>query len=192
MSDEEIIADEPASDRRSIDLLLGLRAVRELLPDPIPDDAMADILDVFRWTGSSRNRQPWNLVVVTDRGDLGTLARISGGNAAHAATAGAALAIVLDGASDTEETHDDGRLSERLMLAAKAHGLGAAIGWLTTPEKQAAAKDFLGVPPERTLRTLISIGRVDEAARAARGTRPDARKPLADTVHMGHFGADDD
>ena len=174
----------------SIDLMLGLRAVRELLPDPIPDEAMDDILDVFRWTGSSRNRQPWNLIVVTERGDLETLAQISGGNAAHAANAGVAVVIVLDGVSDTEETHDDGRLTERIMLAAKAHGLGSCIGWFNTPDKQAAAKDFLGVPPERTLRTLISIGRIDEAARAARGTKPDARKPLSDLVHMGHFGAD--
>ena len=176
----------------TIDVMVGLRAVRELLPDPIPDDVLSDILDVFRWSGSSRNRQPWNLIVVTDRGDLETLAQISGGNAAHAANAGAALVIVMDGVSETEETHDDGRLSERLMLAAKAHGLGGAIGWFNSPDKQAAAKDFLSVPPERTLRTLISIGRTDDAARAARGLKPDARKPLDEIVHRGHFGAHDE
>ncbi len=173
----------------SIDLMLGLRAVRELLPDPIPAEAMDDILDVFRWTGSSRNRQPWNLIVVTERGDLETLAKISGGNAAHAANAGAAVVIVLDGVSDTEETHDDGRLTERVMLSAKAHGLGSCIGWFNKPETQAAAKDFLGVPPERTLRTLISIGAIDDPAR---GLKPDARKPRETFVHMGHFGAGDD
>ena len=173
----------------TIDALLKLRAVRELLPDPIPEDAMDDILEVARWTGSSRNRQPWDVIVITDRGDLKALAEISRGNAAHAANAGAAIVIVLHGESDTDETYDDGRLSERIMLAAGAHGLGSAVGWFNTPDKQAAAKDFLSVPPERTLRTLISIGRIDEAARAARGIKPDARKPRGAFVHMGHFGS---
>ena len=173
----------------TIDLLLGLRAVRELRPDPIPEEVMLDLLEVVRWTGSASNRQPWEVIVVTDRGDLETLAQISGGNAGHAAGAGAALVLVLDGKQETQETFDDGRLSERIMLAAKAHGLGSCVGWFNTPDKQAAAKNFLGVPPERTLRTLISVGYVDEAARAARGIKPDARKPLDAFVHMGHFGA---
>ncbi len=176
-------------ENESIDLMLGLRAVRELLRDPIPNDVMSDILEVVRWTGSANNRQPWEVVVVTERGDLETLAQISAGNAGHAADAGLAIVIVLDGDSDTDETYDDGRMSERIMLAAKAHGLGAAVGWFNTPAKQAAAKDFLSVPPERTLRTLISIGAIDEPARAARGIKPDARKPLSHIVHMGHFGA---
>ncbi len=176
----------------SIDLLLGLRAVRELLPDPIPDEALSDILDVARWTGSANNRQPWNLIVVTDRGDLETLAQIGGGSTTHAANAGAALVLVLDGEREVMEAYDDGRLSERIMLAANAHGLGAAVGWFGGADRQSAAKDFLSVPAERTLRTLISIGAIDQAARAARGIKPDARKPLKAIVHMGHFGADDE
>jgi nitroreductase len=31
--------------------LRGLRAVRELLPDPIPPEVLRDILEVARWTG---------------------------------------------------------------------------------------------------------------------------------------------
>lgn len=176
----------------TIDLLLGLRAVRELKPDPIQEDVMDDLLEVVRWTGSANNRQPWEVVVVTERGDLETLAQISGGNAGHAAKAGAALVLILDGKLETQETFDDGRLSERIMLAAKAHGLGSCIGWFNTPDKQAAAKDFLSVPQERTLRTLVSVGHVDEAARAARGVKPNARKPLEAFVHAGHFGAGDE
>jgi len=176
----------------TIDLLLGLRAVRELLPDPIPADVMDDILEVVRWTGSANNRQPWELVVVTERGDLETLAQLGGGSTGHAANAGAVLVLILNGDKETQETYDDGRLSERIMLTAKAHGLGSCVGWFYGPDTQAAAKDFLGVPPERTLRTLISIGVVDEAAREARGRKPDARRPISEFVHMGHFGAHGD
>jgi nitroreductase len=170
-----------------IRFLRGLRAVRELLPDPIPAEAVRDIIEVARWTGSSQNKQPWELVVVADRADLHELARISKGNAAHAANAGLALVVVLSGTSEIIEAYDDGRLSERIMLAAKAHGLGSAIGWFNTAAKQTEAKRFLGIPEERRVRTLISIGRIDEAARAARSHPAEARKPIERLVHWGRY-----
>ena len=36
------------------------------------------------------------------------------------------------------ESYDEGRLSERLMLAADAHGVGSCIGWLINDGQDAA------------------------------------------------------
>src|SRR5207244_10785020 len=75
--------------------------------------------------------------------------------------AGAALGIVLVMASEQgqveQETYDEGRLSERIMLAASAYGVGSSIGWFTGSGR-AAAKTILGVPKEKLLRTAISLG----------------------------------
>src|SRR5689334_390725 len=149
--------------------LRGLRQIRQLKPDPVPDAALQDVLDVARWTGSARNIQPWDLIVIRDRARLRALGTIEGGRGPHLATAGAGIALVMAG--DLEhpdfDTYDEGRLSERIMLAAAAHGLASAIGWF----KDAAsdeAKRILGVPSERLLRTIISIGYVDQQARAQR------------------------
>ena len=172
---------------KQIELLRSLRAVRELRPDPIPDEIVRDILEVARWSGSAANQQPWELVLVTERADLEELARISGGNAGHAATAGMAIVVVLAGQKEIREAFDDGRLTERIMLAAWAHGLGSGIGWFNTAAKQAELKQLLGIPEERTARTLISIGRIDTAARAARGQTSNARKPVERLVHRDRF-----
>jgi nitroreductase len=164
--------------------LRNLRQIRQLRPDPISEVALQDILDVSRWTGSARNIQPWDLVLIRDRQTLSALGSIEGGRGPHLINAGAGIALVMAG--DLEhldfDTYDEGRLSERIMLAAAAHGLGSAIGWF----KDAAAdeaKRILGVPAERLLRTIMSIGAVDVEARRQR-TRPEQpRKPLEDILH---------
>ena len=107
-----------------IAFLRGLRQIRQLRPDPIPEAALQDILDVSRWTGSARNIQPWDLVVTSNRQTLRALGTIEGGRGPHLTTAGAGIALVMSG--DLEhpdfDTYDEGRLSERIMLAAAAHG----------------------------------------------------------------------
>ncbi len=170
-----------------IAFLRGLRATRRFAPDPVPEEALADILDVARWTGSSMNRQPWHVVVVRDRATLDELAAV-GTYTRHLAGAPLGLFLVMDGDDPIDEAYDDGRLGERIMLAARAHGLGSCIGWYWDEGHEPAAKAALGVPPERTLRTAISIGyppREDEAERAASSA---ARKPLADIVSFERFG----
>jgi nitroreductase len=52
------------------DLIETLRttgAVRDFLPDPVPDDAVGRILDTARFAPSGGNRQGWHVVVVKDR-----------------------------------------------------------------------------------------------------------------------------
>ena len=53
--------------REAVAFLRSLRAIRLYAPTPIPDQAWQDILDVARWTGSAKNRQPWELIVLQDR-----------------------------------------------------------------------------------------------------------------------------
>ncbi len=167
-----------------IALLRGLRQIRPLRPEPVPEAALADILDVARWTGSARNIQPWDLVVIQERATLKALGTITGGRGPHLVNAGAGIALVMSG--DLEhpdfDTYDEGRLSERIMLAATVHGLGSAIGWF----KEAAsieAKRILGVPQERLLRTIMSIGFVDVEGYRRRTRPAHPRKPLGEIVH---------
>jgi nitroreductase len=167
-----------------IAFLRGLRQIRQLRPDPVPEHALEDILDVARWTGSARNIQPWELILVRDRAVLRALGSIEGGRGPHLVNAGAGIALVMSG--DLEhpdfDTYDEGRLSERIMLAADVHGLGSAIGWF---KDQAAdeAKRILGVPQERLLRTVMSIGYVDAEERRKRQRPAQPRKPLTEIVH---------
>ncbi|HVA82097.1 MAG TPA: nitroreductase family protein [Candidatus Binataceae bacterium] len=44
-----------------------LRAVRKLKPDPIPGAVMRRVLEAASWAPTGGNRQPWRIIVVTDR-----------------------------------------------------------------------------------------------------------------------------
>ena len=51
------------------------------------------------------------------------------------------------------------------------------------------AREILGIPAGRTVRTELSLGYPDEEARRAREKRPEPRKPLAEIVHQERYGA---
>jgi nitroreductase len=176
---------EPSFVRDRIRLLRDLRAVREYRPDPVPEAVLDDVYEITRWTGSARNLQPWDLVVVRERAALARLSKFEG-YAAHLAGAPLGVILVMDGENPEYATYDEGRLAERIMLVAAAHGLGSCIGWWSKPAQE-EVKGFLGIPADRIVRTVLAIGYPDEAARRARPKRTDARKPIAEFVHQERF-----
>ena len=54
-----------------IDELMNLaqkrRSIRKFLPDPLPDGAIEQILEVARWAMSGANAQPWEFIIVKDK-----------------------------------------------------------------------------------------------------------------------------
>ena len=177
---------------QATDLLRSLRAVRRFSAQPIPDEVVQDILEAARWTGSAKNMQPWELVVVSDRemlAHLGTLGRYAG----HLAGARLAVVLVLD---DPGHAFDAGRLAQNIMLAAWAHGVGSCIGSLAPDENERRAKELLGVPRDRSMRTAISLGYpagqearlLRSAPPATRAVVPTGRKPLAELVSWDRYG----
>jgi nitroreductase len=54
---------------KCVDLIEALRstaAIREFLPEPVPDDVLRRVLDTARFAPSGGNRQAWHVVVVKD------------------------------------------------------------------------------------------------------------------------------
>jgi nitroreductase len=149
--------------------------VRQFTDKPLPADAVREIQDVVRWSGNASNRQEFQVLWIEERD---TLVRLSGlkGYAKHLAGAAAGAVLVTWMERDELNAFDEGRIAERIMLAAHAHGIGSCIGWLRDEGRQ-AARAILGVPEDRTVRTTISLGYPAEGA--LRGGR---RKPLDDLV----------
>jgi nitroreductase len=168
-----------ASDR--VSFLRTLRAVRSFRSDPVPQEVVDDVLQVVRWSGSASNKQPWEILVVRERDTLRSLASL-GGYAGHLAGAPLGILLVMAGERAEQETYDEGRLAERIMLAAHAHGVGSSIGWLVGSGRD-AAKELLGIPQEKVVRTAISLGYPREESRRSRAGRGQARKPLGEIVH---------
>lgn len=171
-----------------IRFLRNLRAVRAFRGEPVPREVVDAILEVVRWSGSASNRQPWEVVVIEEPDTLRRLAAMEG-YARHLGGAPLGIVLVMRGEPDRadQETFDEGRLSERIMLAAEAFGVGSSIGWLVG-RGQADAKSLLGIPPGRLVRTVISLGYPAEQALRARPKPAQARKPLREIVHYGRYG----
>ena len=171
------------------DLIKSLRSVRWFSERAISDDVLLDILDTGRWTGSAKNTQPWDLIVVKTRSTLEALAKC-GRYAGHLATATLALALVMRG-DDVSTLMDEGRLMQNLMLGAWAHGVGSCIASIYPADNEQRARELLGIPPDRHLRTMLSLGypagpealRLPENAPIPRG-----RRALADVVSWERFG----
>ena len=161
------------------DFLRSLRAVREFQRDPVPDDVVQDILEVARWSGSASNRQFGEIIVVRKRDALQALAGL-GGYVGHLRNAALGMLLVMPGEWPEGEAFDEGRLAERIMLGAWAHGVGSSIGWFS-PEGRDEAKRLLGVPAKPVVRTAIALGYPASSAR--RG----ARKPINELVHEERY-----
>ena len=172
--------------RDRIAFLRTLRAVRSFRPDPVPQEVVDDVLEVARWSGSASNSQPWEIIVVQNRDMLSALASVDG-YAGHLARAPLGIVLVMAGDREVQEGYDEGRLAERIMLAAHAHGVGSSIGWIVGRGRD-AARGLLGIPQHKTMRTAISLGYADEQAREARSGHGPARKPLGEIVHQERYG----
>ena len=171
----------------------SLRSVRRFSEREIPENVLDSILEVGRWTGSAKNTQPWKVVVVQERDTLAALSKL-GQFAGHIAGARVALVLVMDSANNA---FDCGKLAERLMIAAWAHGVGSCIGSLFPDENSTSAKQLLGIPEERWVRQVISLGYpADEKAHrisstpSTRGALPSiGRKPKSEFAARERYDA---
>jgi nitroreductase len=131
--------------------ILSLRSVRHFSGQPLPDGAIQRILQAARWTGSAKNTQPWQFVVVREREMLKALS-LCGRFASH--LSGAALGIVL-ATPPGFALFDAGRVSQNMMLAAWADGVVSCIASL---QDEARARELLGIPDALQAYTAISFG----------------------------------
>jgi nitroreductase len=169
---------ETAAER--IKFLKRLRSVKAFTSEPVSDEMIQDILEVGRWSGSGANRQPWEVLVVRDP----EAKRKMGEWGANPAPT-AAVVFLLVSTSDAA-AFDEGRLAERLNLAALAHGLGSTVATLKG-DGIAAAKEFFGVPADRRAIFLVAVGHTDAQLRRARQPNPQPRKPMEQFVHRDRF-----
>lgn len=170
----------PAPTSDLLTFLRRLRAVREYTAEPIAEAVIEEILEVGRWSASGSNRQPWQVLVVRDPA---VKQKFGEWGARPAANAAVVLLIVM---TTEGPSLDEGRLAERLCLAAAAHGLGSTVATLKN-EGPDAAKQLLGIPAERRAVTVVAIGHTDVEARRARPRNPEPRKPIADFARWDRF-----
>ena len=162
--------------------------IRQYAPDPVPDEVLDQLLELARWTGSSKNTQPWHFIVVRDKERLQKIAALRP-NINWLAAAPLGIAIALDGGNALSEAYDEGRLTERILTGANLLGYGGGVAWFGEAEHQAEAKRILGIPEDRTARQIVMIGRV----RSTKDPRPygpgRGRKAMSELVSYDEWGS---
>lgn len=166
------------------DAVKGLRVVRHFLDRQVSDADLDAILEAGRWTGSSKNRQNWAIVVVQDREQLDRLAECGDFTTPLRNAPTTLVPVRLPEAYEW----DMGRLAQNMMLAAAAVGVGSCP---VTFHREEDAKRVLGVPDDHGARYGITLGYPDEAAeREGRAGRSmGGRKDLDSIVHRDRFSA---
>ncbi len=165
--------------------LLRLRTVRRYRPEAIPDAALEQILEAGRWTGSSKNTQPWAFVVVREEAGRKGLAECGRFTAPLEEAVAVVVVVRLPGGGD----FDMGRAAQNMMLAAADLGIGSCP---VTLHHEARARRLLGVPDDHGCRWALALGYPHpeleaEHRRARTGWLPAGRRPLPDFVHYERY-----
>jgi nitroreductase len=163
--------------------LLRTRQCRHFTDEPVAEEDLQALLEVARWTGSSRNSQPWRFLFIRDVALIRALAEAGQPQTRSLNTATAAIAIVLpqDEERTTVHAYDDGRVAERILVAAGMLGLGAGICWVRSDVRQRFG-EMLDLPDGHFVRTIMAIGHPSGEGRAAKSAAGQARLPLRELV----------
>ena len=158
-----------------------LRTVREFKPDPVPEAVVDRLLTAARWAPSSRNQQPWEFVVITDRETLSRIAEIAT-SGRFVGRAPMAIAILMVRADSPEL--DAGRALQQMELVAWSEGLGTCFVGLALGDQKQRVKELLGVPADVELITVLPFGyRADSVKSGGK-----KRKPMSEIVHVERYG----
>ncbi len=161
----------------------GKRAIRTFDDRPLEAAHLERILQAGRRSGSSKNRQRWDFIVVRDRARLQELTAV-GEWARHLAGAAVGIALVTPdpGAPDAHESirFDLGQAAQNMMLAAWELGIGSVPATVYDFE---IARRVLGYPADHTCEYLLSFGYPSDPSDLTRPKKPGGRRPLEELVH---------
>ncbi|MGI8703000.1 MAG: nitroreductase family protein [Candidatus Limnocylindrales bacterium] len=165
--------------------------MREFTEEAVDPAALEAMTEVARWSGSSRNTQPWRFIVIREPATIRRLNEAGLPQTRSLRTATAAIAIVLpaDPTGTASLTYDDGRAAERMLIAASMLDLGAGIAWIRE-DVRAAASQILGLPDDRLVRTVMALGHPTEAARQPKSAPGQARLSRSELIFEERWPGD--
>jgi nitroreductase len=157
--------------------ILGLRAIRDFKDEPLSAKDLDNILEAARWTGSSKNRQGWSFVVITDRDRLEGLA--AHGDFTQPVRDSATTVVLVQ--EPGGNMFDIGRTAQNIMLAADALGVASCP---ITLHRSDDARAFIGAPEGTVVRYAVALG---YPADRAEPRHFGGRKPAEEVIKHGSY-----
>lgn len=148
-----------------LQLMLNRRSVRKYTGESIPEDKIKLILQAGLASATSKNRKPWEFVVVQEKETLQKLSQCRAGAAGMLEQAGCAVVVFADTLVTPDVWAEDCSIAMGNMhLMADALGLGSC--WIQGRCRETAEGEstenycqrLLGVPEHFALEAILSIG----------------------------------
>ena len=163
------------------------RSIRAYRDEPVAREQLLRFLEAIRLAPSWKDKQCWNVIVLSDREQIRKLGELLRWNPGKAVFDTAPCFIVVTADPEKSGIRDDkpyymtdvGIALENGVLAAAEMGLGTCwVGAFT----EGPIKDFLGIPESIRIVALTPLGIPAEAP------EPRPRKPLEELVFDGAWG----
>ena len=148
-----------------LDMILHRRSVRQYTDAPIPRDKLEAILYAGLAAASSKNRRPWEFIVVEDRQTLDKLCECRPGAANLLSKCKAAIAVAADAELVDVWVEDCASAITQMHLVADALGVGSC--WLQVrmrkasdgmTETQDVVRSILGIPARYGIMAILTLG----------------------------------
>lgn len=146
-----------------LDNIATRASVRQFTDQPVEASVMEQILRAGMAAPSAVNKQPWAFVVITEPEQLAALNEVH--PYANLKTATAAVIVcgdmdkVLEGRAREYWVQDCSAVTENILLAAHALGLGAVwCGVYPSTERVAAVSEVLGLPGSIVPLNIVTMG----------------------------------
>lgn len=146
------------------ELIKSRHSVRDFLPDPIPAEVLAEMLEAARLAPSAQNKQPWRYLVYTDPAQIKKLAQNCGLIGMSNFFIKKAPCLVIACADSRRNVRVNGQdyylvdtaiSLHQMMLTALSHGIGTC--WLAAySEKKLRA--YLDIPASWRIVALAPFG----------------------------------
>lgn len=181
--------------------LKDIRSIRTYHDTPIDKSILADLVDAGRMAPTARNMQPWEFVVIDDKGVLAELAETHA-NGRFVKDAAAAIMVLCN--NSTEYYVEDGSAAtQNIIIAARLYGLKSCwIGGCKGPYYEnedmplcegvpckmppvyddlcTRLKEIVKAPMNLDVISIVSLGYSDEDFTAQ-------KRPLTDLLHWNHY-----
>ena len=172
-----------------LETILHRRSVRQYTDEPIPEEKLTAILHAGLAAASSKNRQPWEFIVVRDRAMLDQLCNCRPGAANLLAKCQAAIVVAADAELVDVWVEDCASALTQMHVMADALGVGSC--WLQVRMRKTAdglrdtqdvVRELLGIPERYSVMAILTLGMPAEQP------EPHKIEELAlSKVHYEHF-----
>lgn len=169
--------------------ILHRRSIRQYTAESIPADKLDAILYAGLAAASSKNRHPWEFIVVQNKEMLSRLSACRPGASNLLTQCAAAIVVAADSTLVDVWVEDCASAMTQMHLMADALGVGSC--WLqvrlrTTPdgaqETQTVVRDLLGIPERFSVMAILTLGMPAEHPKA----HEISELPL-NKIHREHF-----